>query len=64
MIPFLLFLLILIPITAGIDYFVFRGRYREEMGKEMKWHYFITPCLLEISMFIAGYLMGINRLLN
>lgn len=48
-------LLLLIPITALIDYFAFRKQFKTIYGEEMKWYYFITPCFLEITMFILGY---------
>jgi hypothetical protein len=41
-----------------MDYFAFRKRFKKEFGEPMKWHYFFMPCLLELGMFIAGYLYG------
>jgi hypothetical protein len=51
-------LIILIPATAIIDYFAFRGQFKKELGEPMKWNYFVVPCALEIGMFILGYIMG------
>jgi len=51
-------MLIAIPVTAIIDYFAFRDRFKKEMGDKMSWHYFLIPCALECGCFIAGYLIG------
>lgn len=59
-IDIILLFLIAIPITAIIDYFAFRKRFKEEFKTEMKWYYFITPCLLECGCFIAGYMVGVS----
>lgn len=58
MISLIILILIMIPITALMDYFAFRKRFAVEMGEPMKWHYFIVPCALELGMFIAGFILG------
>lgn len=58
MIPLPVIILLMIPVTAAIDYFAFRDRFKKEMGEQMKWHYFIVPCALELGCFVAGYIMG------
>jgi len=55
---FIIILIIAIPITAIIDYFVFCKQFKEVYKTEMKWHYFIIPCSLELGCFITGYLIG------
>jgi hypothetical protein len=57
-IDLIILLLIAIPITALVDYFAFKKRFSIEMGYPMKWHYFFMPCLLEISCFAAGVIIG------
>lgn len=54
----ILLIIVAIPITAIVDYFAFRERFKKEMGEPMKWHYFITPCALELGCFAAGYIIG------
>jgi hypothetical protein len=53
-----LILLLLIPITALIDYFLFRKRIEQSIGHPPGWYYFVWPSVLEIGMFILGYIYG------
>ena len=51
-------LILMIPVTALIDYFAFRNRFKELGMEPMKWHYFVMPCALELGFFTLGYIMG------
>lgn len=56
-VDFILIMLWLIPITAFTDYFIFRKRLKEQFGNDIKWYYFFPSCVLEIVMFIAGFII-------
>ena len=53
------YLLIMIPITAILDYFTFRKSFEEQFKTKMKWNHFFIPCLLEIGLFVFGYYLGV-----
>ena len=53
--------LILIPVTAGIDYLAFHKQYKiDHPGKPMKLWYFLPACFLELIFFNAGIVLGVS----
>ena len=60
LITIILINIILIPVTAGIDWLAFHKRLEEEYGHPPKWHYFLPACFLELMFLNAGILVGLS----
>jgi hypothetical protein len=55
----ILSLIIAIPLTAILDYFLLRKNYRELTGKEPNKWFWLWPCCLEITLYIMGIYTGV-----
>lgn len=54
----ILFNIVLIPLTAYLDYLLLKENYRKITGGNPGKWFWIWPCFLEIMLFNAGIILG------